>query len=216
MRRTPKGNTVPEAGDSLLATWPTSLDALGTIVAFTSTSAMCTALDSARAAGSAPTPATPWYGDIRGVLWRADGTRTSSGAWALAPVSEVQWSTASGGGVGYGDHTLPRGGAVKVTGTTLPVAPYDRVVMGIGSLWARMKSGMADVELRMNGQFFKARIPDVDDGNVTVAGMAVVRAGVTPDFEVCAVAPSGAATMTLVSDEWTRITVAAWPIASQA
>ena len=84
MRHTPKGNLVPEAGDSLLETWPTNLDALGTIVTFDSTSTMSTALDSARAAGSAPTPATPWYGDIKGVLWRADGTRTPPQAAASA------------------------------------------------------------------------------------------------------------------------------------
>lgn len=206
---------IPDPGDDILTSLETAFNAAGIIVPYDSVSAFRTALASAEAGGFAPTAAHPWYGDIAGIIYRATGTKNqTTGAYIISPVNETQWTSNVGGTVSPGDHTIAAGMALKVTGTTLPVANYDRMVLGIGNLWASVKAGNVDLELRMNGTRFRSRIPNVDDGNITASGAILLPAGVKPDFEVCAVAAGsgGNAVVTLVSDEWTRITVMAWPV----
>lgn len=97
MRSTVKGNRVPEAGDSLLETWPESLDTLGTIGRYDSLTAMRAAIARAAAMrGAAPTSTMPWYGDVQGRIWRADGSKDSSGQYVLTPLFEVTFEGASG------------------------------------------------------------------------------------------------------------------------
>ena len=218
MHENQKRIPIPDPGDDILNSLETAFNAAGIIVPYYSVSAFRTALASAETAGVAPTAAHPWYGDIAGIVYRANGSKNpATGVYVISPVNETQWTSDVGGRVSLGDHTIAAGesGALKVTGTTLPVASYDRLIFATGTMWAAVKAGNVDLELRMNGTRFRARIPNVDDGNISVSGAILLPAGVQPDFELCAVASvtgGNAAVVTLVSDEWTRITVMAWPV----
>lgn len=128
--KTPKGSSVPQAGDPLLDAWATYDASIGIIMEFASIAAYRTALAAAEVAGAPATSSQPWYGSINGNVYRATGSKGSDNVYDLLPINMVE---------GHDDVanvglkvTRPAGSQHEIVRSNLPVRPYRRMVLVIG------------------------------------------------------------------------------------
>lgn len=220
MHNTPKGIPVPDAGDDLLRSYEAGFSAAGIVVPFSSVAAFRAALAAAEAAKSPASSRYPWYGDINGVLYRADGSKGANNAYDLEAVNRTRhYRFPAARGIS-GIHTLTEGQWKLLSEADLGVVPYDRWFLAIGSAWTRVKSGGADLELYRSRSdshtLAKSGINHSDDGSTQVVIAGVIPAGQKSDIALYIFArkrEDSAATLTvqLSEDEWTSLTIITGP-----
>ena len=187
-----KGATVPDAGDDLLAAWDAYDRTVGTIMPANSPAAARTILASAEAAGVGPTAAHPWYFDMAGIIYRATGAKTATGAFTLAPVNEVErYIVEAGNFENTGNSIHLDKGQWAIANANAPTKPYDRIAfawgMADGYFTAGSGSGINLEILIQNKDGQIARFPNTGtEQSTSVMSMGYVPAGVDPEVILAA------------------------------
>lgn len=186
-----KGPVIPEVGDDLLDAWPAMLDTAGILTTVASVAAARVALTAAETAGATITPATPAYFDINGIVYWADGTKNDT-VWVLKPINEVEaYENSYSAG-----EKFTRGANQQnlLVDSSLPVAPYDRLITAWGMAAGDCTAGSYNLVILINNTDGQLSRWDSGSGlqSQAVINMGIVRAGVDPQVKLAV--RSGSAT----------------------
>lgn len=205
---TPEGIVIPAAGDDLLGAWPAFAASICTIQEVPSVAAARTSLERGRPA----TSAHPRFFSVAGILYRADGTRSPSGALILSAVNETEFydqpfSPSGKWGMSPKDHT-------DLGSFALPVRPYRRRVTATATLWATV-TGACDLCVAIGSRRQYARIPAESWGaSATVTISALVLEGQAVTITAGAFNFSGTTTQVTYGggDAYNGLTISASPV----
>lgn len=220
MHNTSKGIPVPDAGDDLLRAYEAGFNAAGIVVPFASIAAFRAALAAAEAAGAPATAAHPWYGDVGGVLYRANGSKGGNAVYDLEAVNGVKHHVFPCLADISGVHTLNEGQWKRVVQANLDTKPYDRWFFASGSVWTRVQQGGCDIELYRsrsdNSTAAKSGVNHSDDGTTIVTMAGLIPAGGPGDMALYVYARKRADSAAVLKvqlsrDTWTRLDVIVGP-----
>lgn len=211
---TPKGSTVPQAGDPLLDAWTNYDASVGIISQFASIAAMRTALAAAEAAGTPATPAHPWYmDDGSGNVYRANGGKGSNNVYGLTPLNMPEGHDDTDN-VGLKVTRSP-GSQHQIVTSKLPVRPYRRMVFALGMCNASV-SGTVGLRVLINNKEGNTARWETDAAAQTQmsANIGFVEAGADPQV-IMAASFGGTKPSTLTvssAADAVRLCVLAWPV----
>lgn len=211
---TPKGSTVPQAGDPLLDAWKNYDASVGIISQFASIAAMRTALAAAEAAGTPATANHPWYMDNgSGIIYRATGGKGGNNVYDLMPINMVEGHD-DVDSLGLTVTRTPRSQHQLVT-SKLPVRPYRRMVLAIGMCNASVSGTVGLRTLINNREGNTARWEtDADQQTQMSVNIGFVEAGADPQV-IMAASFGGTTNSTLTvssAADAVRLCVLAWPV----
>lgn len=214
-----RGLWVPAAGDGLLEGWQTMAKQAGVYLPVASTAAASAALDAAQAAGMAATTSNPIMflvgSTVAKVAYVADGTKTN-GKWNLAPLNEVQVQEDTAGVTSVTG--LAQFQLKPIITSTLPAAPFDRVVVATGYAYGRVTAGIVNLGLRIGSREDQPEARFKGDnvpGAASVNNSGIIRANTAPTIILGAVgdSPSVSSAVSVgVVDKHSRLVVTAFPI----
>lgn len=212
--KTPKGSSVPQAGDGLLDAWTNYDASVGIISQFASIAAMRTGLAAAEAAGTPATANHPWYMDNgSGIIYRATGGKGNDNVYDLVPINVVE---------GHDDVanvglkvTRPAGSQHEIVRSKLPVRPYRRMVLVIGMCNASVSGTVGLRTLISNKEGNTARWETNADAQTQMSvNIGFVEAGADPQV-IMAASFGGTTNSTLTvssAADAVRLCVLAFPV----
>lgn len=214
-----RGVWVPAAGDGLLSAWGTMGKQLGVYLPVASVAAASAALDAAQAAGMGATTANPMLFLVGStadrVAYTADGTKTSR-KWNISPLNKVQVQENTAGVATVSG--LAQFQMKPIITSTLPAAPFDRVVIANGQCYGRVTAGIVNLGLRIGSSEDQPE-SRFAGGSVaaaaTVNNSGVIPANTAPTIILGAVgdSPSVSSAVSVGSvDKHSRLVVTAFPI----
>lgn len=214
-----RGIWVPAVGDGLIAAWETMAAQMGAYLPVASVAAASAALDAAQAAGMGATTSNPILflvgATVKKVAYVADGTKTS-GKWNLAPLNEVQVQENTAGVTTVSG--LAQFQMKPIITSTLPAAPFDRVVIANGQSFGRVTAGIVNLGLRIGSSADQAesRYRDANvSGATSVNNSGIIPANTEPVIILGAVgdSPSVSSAVSVGSvEKHSRLVVTAFPI----
>lgn len=170
---------LPDSTTKLLEGFERSLDTVGSIVREASVGAARTRLSQAEAAGKGASVAYPWYFQIQGNLYMADGEKgSSSGNWVLRPLGENEiWE----GEYALGSllHVNQFQWSTMIT-ADLPARDYDRAVTATGFSYGAVNTGRANLGLRIGDSADQAEARFESGGSADAAAVSVANSGRIP------------------------------------
>ena len=211
---TVKGSTVPAPGDDLLASWGAFDSSIGTIVSADSTAAMRTRLASAEAAGYGASAAHPWYFDMNGQVWRADGTK-QDGTYVLQPINEPEFDQkVSTSTWTFG---LSSGADQQLATTGLGQRPWRRAVTATWTCFAQITAGVGEAYLKIGDDVVFGRYSsDAWGTSQSVTAQGVIMEGTAPSITAGLHGAWGQSGMSMQftnsNRAYSRLTVVAYPI----
>lgn len=220
-----RGVWVPTAGDGLLAGWNTAASQLGVYMPVASVAAASAALTAAQSAGMGATTANPMLflvgTTVDRVAYVADGTKTG-GKWNLAPLNKVETSndTYNTAWSGYKNFTVASQAQSTMMVSSLPAAPYDRLVTIQAMAYGQRISGAPMLRLEAHdGRLSYGRF-DADPDTAGCPPLScVIPANAAPNIRVSihGGTSSGNSVVSLAGDErMSALMVTAFPIAMTA
>lgn len=206
----PRGPLVPDAGDDIIKSLDVMVSTSGLFRAVQNPAEAQTLIAQAAAKGQAPTTSNPMLFSILGMLASADGSK-SDGAYVLEPAMTADWGKALNT-VG-GQISLNAGSyQLLCQASGLPVRPYQRVCLAIGTMWGKNASEKrTDVEVWINGAKGRARLGTWDD-QATAFTIGIIPPNTEPNVSMWALGAPGGSTVTLsANDEWSQLITIALP-----
>lgn len=210
MKKHVRGPLVPEVGDSILESLEGMVGSAGVFTPAASIPAAKLILRQAETEGNPATSVAPFLFNILGSLWTSTGAKDEAGEHVLTPSMKLDWGQALN--ERGGTLTLNNNQYAKLCDVDLPVRPYPRIVLLIGTLWGKNGSGKAlDVEVWANGAKGRARLGQWDE-QVSAFSIGSIPAGVTPDASMWARGTVGGSSVVLsAGDEWSKLIAIAIP-----
>lgn len=207
-----RGPVIPAPGEDILETLATMMDTAGIITPATSIPTARSLLTQAAAGGATITTARPMYFDIGGIVYRADGSKTSE-VWALAPVNQAETIVETY--IGSGSITRTPGSQHALIESSLPVRPYDRSVMVTGMANAGVSGTVGLCVLIRNTAGATSRWQSgAGQETATAVNAGIIPAGVDPQI-ILALSFGGSSNSTVTvssSADANRLIVQAQPV----
>lgn len=202
-----KGASMPDAGDDLLAAWRDYTDTAGIMIPAQSVAAARSTLSRAITGGASVTPSNPAYFDIQGNVYRADGSKSQSGAWVLRLVNETETGSDTYRGEWHG--SLKQNEFSDMVRFSIPARPYDRLLTVTANAYGRCEKGRVDLAIVGPDNALSAAqfAPDTESSVSTIL-MMTVSAGGSPEIQVGVRGAFGGGTVALSSQS--RLNTVVW------
>lgn len=214
-----RGVWVPATGDGLLEAWQTMAAQIGAFVPVASVAEASAVLTQAESAGigastSAPILFLVGSGPAK-VAYTADGSK-ANGLWSIEALGKPQIAadTYATAWTGYKDFQVSAGGYSGMMTTSLPAAPYDRIVTAQAMAYGQRVSGAPRLRLKMHDGKASYGTFDADGATATAGPLScVIPANAAPSIAAGLWGGGGSLSQVKLSgaEDQNGLMVTAWP-----